>query len=101
MHSINGSQAQGLNAIPWPSHAEIASYAEQLWEQRGRPANRDIDIWLEAEEMLLIAKGYTQPHATRSARAKFSAKDEAHSQHKTETPAAPNQTSSNSPRANL
>jgi hypothetical protein len=67
MHSINGSHKHGMEAIPWPTETEIAQYAAQLWEQRGRPANCDIDIWLEAEDMLLIAKGYTQPRATRSA----------------------------------
>lgn len=34
------------------AHAEIARRARELWEQEGRPAGRDEEIWLEAERQL-------------------------------------------------
>lgn len=34
------------------AHAEIARRAKELWEQEGRPAGRDQEIWLEAERQL-------------------------------------------------
>lgn len=35
-----------------PSHETIAILARDLWEQEGRPQNRDTEIWLEAERRL-------------------------------------------------
>jgi hypothetical protein len=32
-----------------PEHDQIAARAYQLWEERGRPAGRDLEFWLEAE----------------------------------------------------
>jgi hypothetical protein len=34
------------------THEEIARHARNLWEQYGRPAGRDEQIWLEAERQL-------------------------------------------------
>ena len=34
------------------SHEEVARRARELWEQYGRPAGRDEQIWLEAERQL-------------------------------------------------
>jgi len=101
MHSINGTHSDGLNAIPWPAHAEIARYAAQLWEKRGRPSNCDEQIWLEAEQMLLIANGYTQPRATRSAKAKPVARNTPQSQLRDESSATSSHTHSNPSRANV
>jgi integrase len=36
-----------------PTHEQIATRARALWETRGRPANRDEEIWLEAERLLV------------------------------------------------
>ena len=35
-----------------PSESEIQHAAFLLWEERGRPANRDLEIWLAAKERL-------------------------------------------------
>ena len=37
------------------NHEAIAVFAAQLWEQEGRPAGRDVEIWLRAEQQLLAA----------------------------------------------
>lgn len=36
-------------------HDDIARRAQELWEQYGRPQERDLEIWLEAERQLLGA----------------------------------------------
>jgi len=36
-----------------PLHDEIAQCARDLWVEQGRPADRDLEIWLEAEQRLL------------------------------------------------
>lgn len=38
-----------------PLHDDIAQCARDLWVQYGRPADRDVAIWLEAEQRLLSA----------------------------------------------
>jgi len=35
-----------------PTHDEITQEAQQLWQNRGCPADRDTEIWLEAERKL-------------------------------------------------
>ncbi len=35
-----------------PTHDEIARQAQELWQDRGCPAGRDVEIWLEAERQL-------------------------------------------------
>jgi len=37
---------------PGPTESEIQHAAFLLWEKQGRPANRDLEIWLEAKERL-------------------------------------------------
>jgi hypothetical protein len=37
---------------PAPLHEDIAQCAQDLWVQYGRPADRDLAIWLEAEQRL-------------------------------------------------
>ncbi len=46
-----------------PTHAEITRRAEKLWQDYGRPAGRDEEIWLEAERTLTAAssKSPSQP----------------------------------------
>ncbi len=66
--------------MPRPSHPEITRCAAQLWEKRGRPNNRDEEIWLEAEQLLLIAQGHSRPKATRPAQPKPAAKGGSDSQ---------------------
>jgi hypothetical protein len=36
-------------------HDIIARQAQKLWEDYGRPADRDLEIWLEAEQQVLGA----------------------------------------------
>lgn len=36
-----------------PLHLEISRQARTLWEKYGRPAGRDVAIWLEAESQVL------------------------------------------------
>ena len=40
---------------PAPLHDEIAQCARDLWIQYGQPPDRDLAIWLEAEQRLLTA----------------------------------------------
>jgi len=40
---------------PAPLHDDIAQCARDLWVQYGRPADRDLAIWLEAEQRLRAA----------------------------------------------
>jgi len=40
---------------PAPLHDDIAQCAWDLWVQHGRPADRDLAIWLEAEQRLRAA----------------------------------------------
>jgi hypothetical protein len=40
---------------PAPLHDDIAQCAKDLWVQYGRPADRDLAIWLEAEQRLRAA----------------------------------------------
>ena len=35
-----------------PTHEAITARARQLWEDAGRPAGRDQELWLRAEEQL-------------------------------------------------
>jgi hypothetical protein len=37
---------------PSPTHEAIAARARQLWEEAGRPAGRDEEFWLRAEQQL-------------------------------------------------
>ena len=37
---------------------EIAKYAYYLWESEGRPADRDLDYWLQAEVHLNVHQQY-------------------------------------------
>jgi hypothetical protein len=38
-----------------PPHEDVAQCARELWVQYGKPADRDLAIWLEAEHQLLSA----------------------------------------------
>jgi hypothetical protein len=35
-----------------PLHSDIAQCAQELWVKYGKPADRDLAIWLEAEHQL-------------------------------------------------
>jgi hypothetical protein len=50
-----------LTNLRQPSRDEISSKARELWENYGRPAGRDEEIWLEAERQL------HQPSSAQSA----------------------------------
>jgi hypothetical protein len=36
-----------------PTHHEISLAAQKLWQDRGCPTDRDDEIWLDAEQMLI------------------------------------------------
>ena len=36
-----------------PTHDEISRQAYELWQNRGCPTGRDLELWLEAERQLL------------------------------------------------
>jgi hypothetical protein len=38
-----------------PLHEDIAQCAREIWVQYGKPADRDLEIWLEAEHQLFSA----------------------------------------------
>jgi hypothetical protein len=42
-------------------HEEISFRAQQLWESLGRPADRDVEIWLRAERELQTAPAPATP----------------------------------------
>ncbi len=50
------------------SHDEIARRAYQLWEQRGRPQGRDLELWLEAEQQTIPASKPVQEQVPALAR---------------------------------
>lgn len=35
-----------------PTHEQVTHRAEKLWQERGRPDGKDLEIWLEAERQL-------------------------------------------------
>lgn len=52
------------STLTQPSHDDIAGKAKELWENYGRPAGRDEEIWFEAERLLQApgnAPGGRQP----------------------------------------
>jgi len=76
-HTLLSSLADANSS---PLHDEIAQCARGLWVQYGQPADRDLAIWLEAEQRLLSApkiapeknlgSGFAmEPKPTKSARA--------------------------------
>ena len=74
MPSINASLADRFTAMPPPSYLQIVRCAAQLWEKRGRPNNRDQEIWLEAEQLLMIAQNHSRPKGARPAQPQSAAK---------------------------
>jgi hypothetical protein len=40
---------------PLPPHEAIEARAREIWEMRGRPANADLEIWLEAQGQFVAA----------------------------------------------
>jgi len=50
--STGPSSPSSTNSRGNPSHEEIAARARALWQQEGYPADRDEEIWLEAERQL-------------------------------------------------
>lgn len=48
---------------PGPSEAEIALRAYHLWEVNGRPHDRAVEHWLEAETQLRNGLKYSWPPA--------------------------------------
>jgi hypothetical protein len=63
-----------------PLHEEIAQCAQEIWLQSGKPADRDMAIWLEAEQRLhsaipvLLEKNSCSASPTELAPVKASAK---------------------------
>lgn len=47
-----------------PTHERIAVRARELWLQSGRPENKDLEIWLEAEAEVraICHREYRHPH---------------------------------------
>ncbi len=48
-----------------PSHDDVARLAYELWEKNGKPSDRDVEFWLEAEQLLL--SGALPPRTNRTA----------------------------------
>jgi hypothetical protein len=44
------------SAPPPPTHDQIAALAHAIWLERGQPAGRDLEHWLEAERQLTAAE---------------------------------------------
>ena len=45
-----------------PLHDDIAQCARELWVEYGRPNDRDLEIWLEAEQRLFSASPLAASH---------------------------------------
>ncbi len=58
----------GAESQPHPTHEEISQRAEQIWEQYGRPTDRDEEIWFEAEKQLQRPEYTLQPTTHGSSR---------------------------------
>lgn len=43
---------RSASSLAKPTHEQISSRAEVLWDARGRPSGQDEAIWLEAERQL-------------------------------------------------
>ena len=43
-----------MNCSSYPDVEKIRQRAYSIWEERGRPQNSDLDIWLEAEREIKI-----------------------------------------------
>jgi hypothetical protein len=56
--------ASGFLILIMTTNPEIAKRAYELWEQAGRPAGKDVELWLQAE-----AAAQTQAQANKSGRA--------------------------------
>jgi hypothetical protein len=52
MQEIKAPSSSPLTAKRAPLHDEIAQCARELWVKYGQPADRDTEIWLEAEQRL-------------------------------------------------
>ena len=54
-----------------PSHGEIAQLAYEFWEKSGKPADREVEFWLQAEQLLrsrtVPAARPPQPRSVRPA----------------------------------
>ena len=59
---------QKANQPPHPKHEEIAALAHQIWENNGRPAGRDVQFWLQAEQSLLSSVNAPPPTQAPGAR---------------------------------
>ncbi|HEX3729381.1 MAG TPA: DUF2934 domain-containing protein [Opitutaceae bacterium] len=53
----SAAERDQLNAVP---QELVAERARTLWEQRGRPSDQDLQIWLEAERQLNAQSGRKQ-----------------------------------------
>ncbi len=52
MATAHNGAASGMEHLTEPQHEEIASLAERLYENEGRPAGREMERWLRAERIL-------------------------------------------------
>jgi hypothetical protein len=55
MQESHTSAISAIDVKRAPLHEEIARCARDKWVQSGKPADRDLIIWLEAEQRLLSA----------------------------------------------
>ena len=49
---------------PVATKEEITALAYQIWDKAGRPAGRDLEFWLQAEDQLLSAPAAPPAHLT-------------------------------------
>jgi Protein of unknown function (DUF2934) len=49
-------------AIAKPTERRIRRRAKELWEQAGRPAGRDLEFWLQAEQEFREAEDIANKH---------------------------------------
>ena len=53
---LGGSKTPALKLSKEELNERIQKKAKELWEQKGRVFNRDLEIWLEAEKWVKVGR---------------------------------------------
>jgi hypothetical protein len=64
MHTLSPFPTQADAEATEPSRERIAARAREIWLEAGRPADRDVEIWIEAEAELRATcrREFRYPH---------------------------------------
>jgi hypothetical protein len=62
---MNRENAETNSSSDSLKHEQIAYRAHEIWDAAGRPAGRDLDNWLQAENELLWQRHRSNAHLVR------------------------------------